>query len=442
MDRGRETADFGGVTLDGRYRLGERRADGAHDGVHLPTGRRVVVRQAPGGTAEAMRLKRVLQRIVALDHPAVVPVLDAGTGESGLYLVEARVDGESLAELMGQPQPADRVADLVRQLARVLAEAHGRGLIHGALRPDSVIIQQTTGRSDYVRLTGIGLGDTPFSLGAGPWVAPEQRDGQPADARSDLYTLGLMGRALLGGLSPAEAAAGPLPGAPPKLLEVLDAICRRSPAQRPPSAVAVLGPIERATTVGRSGGGRRAMADTFVATGPLPDVGPSGTLLEGRSLPPAPVYGAPPIDARPIDAPPLHEPLTPPARRPWIWLVLVAGLVGVIVYLLTRGPADPPGDTTAQIEAAAAPVEAPAAAPIADAAPAPDAASPDAAPPDAAAADAAVEAPPIERPVRRLRPRRRPPPVAPTAPEPEAPVERPTAPPPTPPKNPADYEKL
>ena len=54
MDRGRETADFGGVTLDGRYRLFDRRPDGSHDGVHLPTGRRVVVRQAPGDTAAAL----------------------------------------------------------------------------------------------------------------------------------------------------------------------------------------------------------------------------------------------------------------------------------------------------------------------------------------------------------------------------------------------------
>lgn len=421
MDRGRETADFGGVTLDGRYRLGDRRGDGAHDGVHLPTGRRVVVRQCPGDTTSAMRLKRTLHRVVALEHPAVIPILDAGASEVGLYLVEARVEGESLAELLDQPQPADRVADIVRQLAMVLAEAHGRGLFHGALRPEDVILQQTTGRSDFVRLSGLGLSDTPFGAGAGPWTAPELREGQPADARSDLFTMGLIGRALLGGFTPAEAVARPVPGAPPRLMEVLDAVCRRSPAQRPPSAVAVLGPLERATSVGQLGG--RAMGDAFISTGPLPD---AQLILGG---PPAP-------ESKPIDAPPEHLP--PPRRAPWIWVALVVILVGVIVALLLGD--DPPPAVEPQPAAAAstapAPDAAPTPAPDAAPAPEPDAAAPDAAAPepDAAVPDAAAPEPDAARrkAVRRDRP----------ADKPRArPRPRPDKPAPTPP-GPADYEKL
>ncbi len=427
MDRGRETADFGGVTLDGRYRLGDRRADGSHEAVYLPTGRRVIVHQAPGGTAEAMRLKRTLQRVVGFDHPAVVPVLDAGAGETGLYLVESRVEGEPLSALMGQAQPPDRVADILRQLTRVLAEAHGRGLFHGGLRPECILLQQTTGRADYVRLAGVGLAETPFAYGTSPWAAPEQRDAAPVEARTDLYALGVIGRALLGGLSPTEAAHRPLPGVPLPLLEVLDGLCRRSPGQRPPSAVAVLGPIERAVSIGLTPSGR-PMSDTMVSTGPLPRMD-----------------GPPPPSARPaIDAP--LEP--PPARpTPWPWIAAVAALAIVVVFLLLRDgapatTAPPPADPlTAAVQPAAQPA---AAAP--DAA-VPDAAAPDAAPApvDAAAPDAKPDAARPLRPRKTTTPAARPPAERPVRPRPRRPVRPRDARPverPAPADEPADYEKL
>ncbi|MCB9543036.1 MAG: hypothetical protein H6703_11380 [Myxococcales bacterium] len=409
-------------------------------GLHLATGRPVRLWVAPGDTTAMMRLKRLLPAVVALDHPALIPVLDAGLDERGLYLVEARIEGEPLTALIGEPQAPDRVADIVRQLARVLADAHGRGIVHGALSPAAVVLQQTLGRSDYVRLRGLGLGETPFAGDPGRWAAPEAVTGRAADARGDLYALGLIGRALLGGLGPDEAAAGPLPGAPPGLVEVLDALVRRSPGQRPPSAVAVLGPLERATTAGSFTGGMRpvaprAMADTMVSTASLPEIeaiGPVNVPVEplqqvmaagdevGRGRGPrrsrramAGARGRRGAGRRSI---PTRRSIGRRRRGARWWVVVVAALLAVIGWLLLRGSGeavavDAGGGRGAGGDRAAA---------GADATPIPDAGV-DAAPDSP---DAAPIAPPptvIERPAAdSLRPA-----PAPCAPRPKR-VRRPT----------------
>lgn len=465
MNGGRNTDEFGsGVLVDGRYRVVEGRAAGAWEGLHLATGRPVRLWVAPGDTTAMMRLKRLLPAVVALDHPALIPVLDAGLDERGLYLVEARIEGEPLTALIGEPQAPDRVADIVRQLARVLADAHGRGIVHGALSPAAVVLQQTLGRSDYLRLRGLGLGETPFAADPGRWAAPEAVTGRAADARGDLYALGLIGRALLGGLGPDEAAAGPLPGAPPGLVEVLDALVRRSPGQRPPSAVAVLGPLERATTAGSYTGGMRpvaprAMADTMVSTASLPEIeaiGPVNVPVEpiqqvmaagdevgararaealaardgGRA---GAAWGGAAFDP---DAT-LDRPVA--ARSPVVWVVVVAALLAVIVWLLLRGSSEAVA-VDAGVDAARLVIAPP---PAPDVARLPDAAV-DAAPDSP---DAAPIAPPprvIERPAAdSLRPEpARPRPARPAKPRP-APDAAPRPPTPAPaPRIPRDYEKL
>lgn len=400
MSGPRVTDDFGsGLLVDGRYRVTEDRAAGGYGGVHLATGRPVRLRVAPGDSPEMMRLKRKLPAVAALDHPALIPVLDVGHDERGLYLVEARVDGESLSALVGEAQPADRVADVVRQLARVLADAHGRGIAHGALRPGCVWLQQTLGRSDYVRLAGIGLGDTPFAEDAGAWAAPEVVDGQAPDARADLYALGLIGRALLGGLDPAEAVAGALPGAPPALVEVLDALVRRSPSQRPPSAVAVLGPLERATQVGAQRGAR-AMSDTIISTGPIPPVDPSARARVEASAPTAPSRPAPEVtgSSAQIETTVDIERLDfGGARRgKMMWAAVVGLLLAIIGYLLLREPATDEGADTATVRVG---TPAPGSAPAPEAPPSPEGVNVPAeapAPPDAGALDASPDAAPAD----------------------------------------------
>lgn len=455
MNGGRPTDEFGsGVVVDGRYRVVEDRAAGVWEGVHLATGRQVRLSTAPGDTTAMMRLKRMLPTVVALDHPALIPVLDAGFDERGLYLVEPRVEGELLSELIGEPQATDRVVDIVRQLARVLADAHARGIVHGALRPECVVLQQTLGRSDYVRLRGLGLGGTPFDAGPGAWAAPETVAGRAPDARGDLYALGLIGRALLGGLGPEEAASGPLPGAPPGMVEVFDALVRRSPGQRPPSAVAVLAPLERASQGSFTGSMRpvvaRAMSDTLLAGSP--DLEPvvmepvaARARVETVVAPEAPRRSA--RDTAGFDADETVD-VEPPRRTR---AIAIAAAVGVLVALFGwwvagGSPSDEApgaaatgvaGETATEAEPKRISITTP---PPAPPAPPADAATVDAAPdaPDAAPIDAPrdrLDEPPAAETLRPRspppRPRTRPAPAAPS------PADR-GAPPPAQ----RDYEKL
>lgn len=459
MNGGRPTDEFGsGVVVDGRYRVVEDHAAGVWEGVHLATGRQVRLSTAPGDTTAMMRLKRLLPTVVALDHPALIPVLDVGFDERGLYLVEPRVEGELLSELVGEPQATDRVVDIVRQLARVLADAHARGIVHGALRPECVVLQQTLGRSDYVRLRGLGLGGTPFDAGPGAWAAPETVAGRAPDARVDLYALGLIGRALLGGLGPEEAAAGPLPGAPPGLVEVFDALVRRSPGQRPPSAVAVLGPLERVSQGSFTGSMRpvaRAMSDTLLAGSPDFEpvlVEPVAARARGEVFvaPEAPGHpGRAGREAAGFDADETVD-VEPPRR---VRAIAIAAAVGVLVALIGWWVARSPGgeatgdaaigaEATDEAGAAATPqritITTPPPADAPAAAPAPPHAAPDAAPddPDAAPIDAPRE--PVGEPPAAETLRPRPPPRPRARPAPATPPADRSAPPPAQ----RDYEKL
>lgn len=474
------------MSMETQYTLGASRDRRTWDAIHGATGRAVVMRRA--AIRGERPLSQALGPVIGLDHPAIIPVIDAGTTNRDGWVVWPAVDGEPLTALLGTAQQPARVVDITRQLARILADAHGRAVVHGALHPGCIMLQQIMGRADYVRLAELGL--APLGLGspAGPWTAPEVSGGGQPDPRSDLYALGLISRALLAGVGPQAAAGAPLPGVPSALVEVLDAMVRRSPAQRPPSAVAILAPLERALS-GSTAPGQRAMADTLLG---LPD---SRSAQPSRAAEPPKVFkgeraelerinaSTPTRRRRGLDMDQTHdEPLEehwPSDRRPVVAIAVAVAVVVVGVWLLfTAGePApEPTGDArpTATDPAAPPPGEPspkpaapPAAAPAAPAevegpeAAAPERADPVVANPEAAPAEPAA-APP-DRPKRRARrgratkkgalvrpvPDEASPMVRPLPDHPDdellpdgPPPATPNLAPPPPPKAPKSYEKL
>ncbi|TNF37649.1 MAG: serine/threonine protein kinase [Deltaproteobacteria bacterium] len=171
------------------------------------------------------RFQREARALARLDHPHVARLLDYGETEDGRrYMVTEHVDGRSLSALRDRFGwlPQERVVALVDQLASALAGAHDRGLVHRNLKPQSIVVAESRDGRDHAYLTDFGLvkerelvegdGDPRSATGgAGGWygtpryLSPEQAFGRPSDARSDVYTLGLLAYELLAGRPPFDA---------------------------------------------------------------------------------------------------------------------------------------------------------------------------------------------------------------------------------------------
>ncbi|HUQ81860.1 MAG TPA: serine/threonine-protein kinase [Gemmatimonadaceae bacterium] len=208
--------------------------------------RRVVVKVlAPELMADvnAERFRREILVVAGLQHPHIVPVLSAGEMAGRPYLVMPFVEGESLRTRIARGG-AMRVVEAVgvlRDVARALAYAHERGIVHRDIKPDNVLIhagsavvadfgvakaldvaRRTPGIAAQGTLTAAGA-----SLGTPGYMAPEQIAADPnADYRVDIYAFGvtayeaLAGKGPFHGRAPHALLAAHLSEAPPSLAEL------------------------------------------------------------------------------------------------------------------------------------------------------------------------------------------------------------------------------
>jgi hypothetical protein len=208
------------------------------------------------------RFRREARVAAQLSHPGIVPLYafgEAGADPHGVapglwWFVMGYVAGEPLAErlrLRGR-LPHEEATRLLRQLAEALDHAHAQGVVHRDLKPANVLLDDAGGRAvladfgiskmrgdDGLTLTGVVVG-TPS------WMSPEQAAGLAVvDERSDLYSLGAVGWAMLTGREPPreEATVAALralaPDVPPAVAEVVVRCLAHDPARRPPSARAL-----------------------------------------------------------------------------------------------------------------------------------------------------------------------------------------------------------
>ena len=216
------------------------------------------------------RFRREAQAAAALTHSGICTVYALEEVTDDLYIVTEYVEGRTLREDINsgtRPSPA-LLRETAQELASALAAAHSRGIIHRDLKPENVLraidghikildfgvahIDDDSGRGPRPRMTQPG-----FLVGTPAYMAPEQLNGEPADARADIFALGVLLYEYACGSHPFEAAtpiammsrilgndvppvAGRLGHVAPDVADVIERCLQKNPGDRWPSAAAIV----------------------------------------------------------------------------------------------------------------------------------------------------------------------------------------------------------
>ncbi len=205
------------TTLDGRYHVLERIAAGgmgevfrARDAVlDREVAIKVLHRSLAGDQGFVERFRREARAAAGISHPNIVNVHDWGAVDGIYYMVMEYVRGRAVRDLLNAEGrlASAQAAEVLRQTLVALDHAHRRGIVHRDVKPENILV--TT--DGVVKVADFGLArafadgrqtQSGTVTGTVQYLAPEQIRGDPADPRSDLYSLGIVGFELLTGRLP------------------------------------------------------------------------------------------------------------------------------------------------------------------------------------------------------------------------------------------------
>ena len=268
---------FVGKRLDGRYEIEEIVGVGgmsvvykAHDEIDDRTVAIKILKEELLESEEfRRRFKNESKAIAVMDHPNIVKVYDVGLGDRVQYIVEEYIDGITLKEYIEQQGvlPWKDALYFATQILCALQHAHDKGIVHRDIKPQNIMLL----KDGTIKVTDFGIARfarseqrtmTYKAIGSVNYISPEQAKGEATDAKSDLYSVGVLLYEMLTGKLPFDADSAvsvaimqlqnePIkpsslnPDIPEGLEEITLRAMQKNPAERYQSAAEMLSDIDR-----------------------------------------------------------------------------------------------------------------------------------------------------------------------------------------------------
>jgi serine/threonine protein kinase len=384
-----------GQTLAGKYRIEDRLSEGGmgtvYRGTHVLMDKTVAVKVLrPSLAADekiVARFSREARAASRISHPHALSVTDFGEAENGVvFLVMEYLDGKTLKEIIreGGPMSLPRIVEILRQVGGALDAAHSEGVVHRDLKSDNIMLLSSSG-TDYAKVLDFGIAkikeaDGAYDpgltapdlvIGTPQYMSPEQCSQSPdIDARSDIYSLGvilyelLVGHVPFTGESPTAIMLKHLQEPAPSVLDErsdvprsVGAVVARALAKEPAARYQAVSElvddftVAAGTTPAQSGSHKPATVPTESVS--ADDEADEETLVRKRYT-------------TPMTPPPQRTEAPPPASSFSPWKILVPSAVGLllifgVIFAFTRNsqsPTDPQTGSTLSADPNSQPVEA------------------------------------------------------------------------------------
>ena len=218
-----------GSEVDGRYKIVELIGEGGMGKVylaeHVEIGKRVALKVLHPSYSRmpdlVERFRREARAASKIGHPNIVDVTDSGaTADGSVYFVMEYLEGVELGSVIEREGALDvgRGLRISTQICRALSAAHREGIIHRDLKPENIFLITRGGEADVVKVLDFGIAKTTeaeaarerrltspgMAMGTPEYMAPEQAAGRPADARTDVYSLGAIVYEMTTGVPPYQ----------------------------------------------------------------------------------------------------------------------------------------------------------------------------------------------------------------------------------------------
>jgi serine/threonine-protein kinase len=214
-----------GQTLDGRYKITRKLGEGGMGEVyaaeHVHIEKRYAIKllrpEIVSNPEAVQRFRQEARSSSSIGHPNIIAIEDFGTLSDGrIYMAMELLNGAALNDLITTPQPVDRLLNIMIQTGHGLAAAHAKNIVHRDMKPENIFVTIGRNNEDVPKLLDFGIAKvagndgqnnltrTGTIFGTPFYMAPEQALGNPVDARTDIYAVGVIMYEIFAGSLPFQ----------------------------------------------------------------------------------------------------------------------------------------------------------------------------------------------------------------------------------------------